>query len=238
MAVTKRTRYEVLRRDGHACRYCGGAAPDVVLTVDHVTPVALGGSDKPENLVAACKDCNAGKSSSSPDETLVEQVSDDAIRWSRALREAAEGGMTAFTERDEYRRRFIQAWAHWDKPCDHLDGGWYGTVSRWCELGLPFELLNEAIDIAWSNLRVKISGVFPYMCGIAWARLREILAAAQVATTPEPKPQRDPWVQGFRDGYDAGVIEGREGARWWAEDAAVHFALWDNIPAPLKSVAA
>jgi 5-methylcytosine-specific restriction endonuclease McrA len=39
MAVSKRTRYEVLRRDNHACRYCGGIAPDVILTVDHVTPV-------------------------------------------------------------------------------------------------------------------------------------------------------------------------------------------------------
>lgn len=35
MPVSKRLRYEVLRRDSHTCRYCGGAAPDVKLTVDH-----------------------------------------------------------------------------------------------------------------------------------------------------------------------------------------------------------
>lgn len=34
MAVSKRTRYEVLRRDNHACRYCGASAPEVKLTVD------------------------------------------------------------------------------------------------------------------------------------------------------------------------------------------------------------
>lgn len=28
MAVSKRTRYEVLRRDNHACRYCGARAPE------------------------------------------------------------------------------------------------------------------------------------------------------------------------------------------------------------------
>ena len=39
MAVSKRTRYEVLRRDNHACRYCGASAPDAKLTVDHVLPV-------------------------------------------------------------------------------------------------------------------------------------------------------------------------------------------------------
>ncbi|MGC7224589.1 HNH endonuclease, partial [Mycobacteroides abscessus subsp. massiliense] len=44
MAVTKRLRYEVLRRDNYSCRYCGRSAPEVKLTVDHVVPVALGGS--------------------------------------------------------------------------------------------------------------------------------------------------------------------------------------------------
>jgi hypothetical protein len=63
MAVSKRLRYEILRRDNHTCRYCGASAPDVPLRVDHVTPVALGGSDKPDNLVASCEACNSGKSS-------------------------------------------------------------------------------------------------------------------------------------------------------------------------------
>lgn len=90
MAVTKRLRYEVLRRDNHTCRYCGATPPDVKLTVDHVTPVALGGTDEPANLVAACADCNAGKSSTSPDDALVEDVSQDALRWAKAMERAAE----------------------------------------------------------------------------------------------------------------------------------------------------
>src|SRR5690349_2887498 len=90
MAVSKRTRYEVLRRDNHACCYCGQMAPDVKLTVDHVVPVSLGGSDKPDNLVAACKDCNAGKASTSPTEELVAQVGEDDIRWAAAIQRAAE----------------------------------------------------------------------------------------------------------------------------------------------------
>lgn len=39
MAVTKRTRFEVLRRDNYTCRYCH--ATDNPLTVDHVVPRAL-----------------------------------------------------------------------------------------------------------------------------------------------------------------------------------------------------
>lgn len=56
MAISKRLRFEVLRRDNHMCRYCGRGAPDVALTVDHVVPVALGGHSDPTNLVTACVD--------------------------------------------------------------------------------------------------------------------------------------------------------------------------------------
>ena len=88
VAVTKRTRYEVMRRDNFTCRYCRSS--DGELTVDHVTPVALGGDDRPENLVSCCKDCNSGKASSAPDAALVADVSDDAIRWSGAMESAAQ----------------------------------------------------------------------------------------------------------------------------------------------------
>jgi hypothetical protein len=55
-------RFEVLRRDGFTCRYCGRKAPMVRLQVDHVVPWSLGGSDDLSNLVAACSECNVGKS--------------------------------------------------------------------------------------------------------------------------------------------------------------------------------
>src|SRR5438045_4098958 len=64
--ISKRLRYEILRRDNHACRYCGATAPDTPLTVDHVVPTALGGGDDPTNLVTACADCNGGKTSTTP----------------------------------------------------------------------------------------------------------------------------------------------------------------------------
>lgn len=54
-------RFSVLSRDGFACRYCGRKPPDVVLHVDHVTPVSSGGGNDPDNLVAACAECNLGK---------------------------------------------------------------------------------------------------------------------------------------------------------------------------------
>lgn len=60
--ASRRTRFKVLERDGHRCRYCGRTADEVAIDVDHVVPIREGGSDDLENLVAACVDCNMGKS--------------------------------------------------------------------------------------------------------------------------------------------------------------------------------
>lgn len=66
-------RFRVLERDGFRCRYCGAAATDefVRLEVDHVLPLARGGKDNESNLVAACRNCNLGKSARVIDPRLI-----------------------------------------------------------------------------------------------------------------------------------------------------------------------
>lgn len=61
MAISSRRRFEVLHRDGFTCRYCGRRPPGVRLEVDHIQPKSKGGSDDPDNLLAACELCNRGK---------------------------------------------------------------------------------------------------------------------------------------------------------------------------------
>ena len=61
-AIRKSVRLEVLKRDSFTCQYCGQKAPDVVIEIDHIKPVAAGGDNHIMNLVAACRACNAGKS--------------------------------------------------------------------------------------------------------------------------------------------------------------------------------
>lgn len=60
--LSPETRFAVLERDEFTCRYCGRAAPDVELHIDHVKPVSKGGTNALDNLVTACADCNLGKS--------------------------------------------------------------------------------------------------------------------------------------------------------------------------------
>jgi 5-methylcytosine-specific restriction endonuclease McrA len=62
--IRAQMRFRVLQRDNFRCRYCGrsGRAPGVVLHVDHVVPLAAGGTSTEDNLLTACEECNLGKS--------------------------------------------------------------------------------------------------------------------------------------------------------------------------------
>lgn len=59
--LSKRVRFEVFKRDSFTCQYCGKQPPEVILHVDHIAPVAEGGSDDFDNLITSCQDCNLGK---------------------------------------------------------------------------------------------------------------------------------------------------------------------------------
>jgi hypothetical protein len=61
VAIPKRVRFDVFKRDKFTCQYCGKAAPDIVLHCDHIEPVATGGQNDLLNLITSCVDCNLGK---------------------------------------------------------------------------------------------------------------------------------------------------------------------------------
>jgi 5-methylcytosine-specific restriction endonuclease McrA len=56
-------RREVLRRDKHACQYCGSTKQ---LTLDHVIPRSKGGKHSWDNVVIACEQCNSRKGDRTP----------------------------------------------------------------------------------------------------------------------------------------------------------------------------
>lgn len=174
MAVSKRTRYEVLRRDNHACRYCGQMAPDVKLTVDHVTPVALGGTDNPDNLVAACVDCNAGKSSTSPDAALVEDVQQEAVRWAAAMKLAAETLTARRAALLAYVSEFESEARQYNPSMTYAPDDWWDTAEQFYRAGLPVSDLKYALAVAMSKSAVSWNGKWRYACGVAWSIVREM----------------------------------------------------------------
>lgn len=60
-SISKKLRFEVFKRDNFTCQYCGVQAPDVILHVDHINPVAGGGDNDILNLITSCEPCNQGK---------------------------------------------------------------------------------------------------------------------------------------------------------------------------------
>lgn len=70
-SISKKTRFEVFKRDSFKCQYCGASAPDVLLHVDHIIPVSRGGACDVVNLVTSCAPCNGGKSNRPLSDTSV-----------------------------------------------------------------------------------------------------------------------------------------------------------------------
>ena len=60
------TNDSLFHRDDYTCMYCSQQLSRSVLTRDHVHPVALGGKNRWENVVTACKPCNARKDCMTP----------------------------------------------------------------------------------------------------------------------------------------------------------------------------
>lgn len=166
MAVSKRLRFEILRRDNHRCKYCG--ATEAPLTVDHVTPEALGGTNDPANLVAACAECNAGKSSVPPDAPLVDDVADIALRWSAAMKRASEQLAAESTDRSDLYQAFKAEWHQGNLPCD-----WPETIDRFLNAGLPMEMVLRMAKVA-QNKRGAMGYRWSYFCGCCWNRVREL----------------------------------------------------------------
>lgn len=226
MGISKRLRYEILRRDSHTCRYCGAKAPDVEITVDHVIPKALGGTDDPSNLVAACRDCNSGKTSAHPDSPLVAGVADDALRWSAAVKLAAGRMLADHAGRQRAYDQFEGWWAGWNygfkklplpKPDD-----WRNSIDSFLAAGLPLDVLKWCVDKAGAS-KAAPDQTWRYMCGIAWKKVTELQQAAR-SITDEPEVSEEDEGPQTPDQYAAHLLAGLsdiERAKAYRDEEAV-----------------
>jgi hypothetical protein len=201
MTVARRLRYEVLRRDKHTCRYCGASAPDAKLTIDHVIPIALGGSDDPKNLVTACDDCNSGKTSSAPDQSVIDDVDDLALRYAAAMKQAHAIRTGEWAEAAKAAEEFKSAWDRWTLTGTTqgvpLDDDWAVSLERWLALGLTTDDLVRFVSTAM-NSQAVLKDKWRYYCGCIWRELdtrRELafkLMDGQPAPTAETFSQAPP----------------------------------------------
>jgi hypothetical protein len=146
----------------------------VKLTIDHVMPVALGGSDKPDNLVAACWDCNIGKTSVQPGSDLVADVAQDAVRWAGAIKTAAAIKDSQTSETDDLIEWFELIWAAEAPQFAQLPSDWRGSITNFRSAGLTCASIEESVRKAAGRNGVQQSQMFRYFCGICWSNVREL----------------------------------------------------------------
>lgn len=158
--IPKGVRYQVLRRDNFACRYCGAAAPDVRLVLDHVVPRALGGSNDPSNLVTGCVDCNAGKAATPPGEDLVADVAQREFAWASEGRQRWVEQQRRLAERAERRElvadEFFAMWVedHAAGPPIHrveqVEGAPHGGGVAWIDYQIPY------LPVGWEDSLIEL----------------------------------------------------------------------------------
>jgi hypothetical protein len=107
-SIPKSIRFEVLKRDKFTCQYCGNSAPDVILHIDHIDPVANDGRNDVINLITSCEGCNLGKSDKLlSDDSAIKKAKNQLdelqerreqlemmMEWQRGLRDLAEDTIT------------------------------------------------------------------------------------------------------------------------------------------------
>lgn len=92
--IKKSVRFEVFKRDSFTCQYCGRQAPEAVLHIDHIDPIAKGGTNDILNLITACDSCNMGKG--------VRELSDDSVIMKQ------KGQLDELNERREQLEMMLQ----------------------------------------------------------------------------------------------------------------------------------
>lgn len=169
-AISKKTRFDVFKRDGFICQYCGAHPPKVLLHVDHILAVAKGGTNDEDNLITACEPCNLGKGARSLN-VAPEGLADKAARIAEAEDQLA--GYSAIME--EKRARIERdVW----RVVSELTGETETTVAKFRSIKTFVERLGvhevmEAAELARGRDWMSREAQFKYFCGICWSKIRE-----------------------------------------------------------------
>lgn len=186
MAVSKRTRFEVFKRDRFTCQYCGRKPPAVTLEVDHVVAESAGGPDTHFNLITACFDCNRGKGAVFLSDLI--QPLADQLEKAKEQRENMEAyNQFLIEQRRAEEEAIIDLGRYWHDKFARVRqrGKWVFGGEREASIRnflrrMPSEKIREAMDLAEARVRATSKDDlrrWRYFCGICWNMIREAEAA-------------------------------------------------------------
>lgn len=163
--LSKRKRFEILKRDSFTCSYCGANPPNVVLEVDHIIPVSKGGDNNELNLITSCFDCNRGKSNKELDEVIapIDFDKERLIQYKQFVKFVKDKKKLRNQEIEmvvEIYERFNSGYTPGEK--------YLIAIKQFIDkIGL--ERTIEAMEIACSRTK----GDMKYFCGVCWGMIKE-----------------------------------------------------------------
>jgi len=171
-AIGKKVRFEVFKRDGFQCHYCGASPPKAILHVDHIHPVARGGTNSTDNLITSCSVCNIGKGAT-PLSVAPESISDKAKRI-QEQEDQLKGYLEVIAAKAEREEDHA-----WDVATIFVDAfnddgirkDWFRSIKRFNEQIGVHECM-EAMAIATERFPRSKGNCFRYFCGICWRKIR------------------------------------------------------------------
>lgn len=172
IGLSKKTRFEVFKRDGFLCGYCGSHPPDAILEVDHVVPVAEGGGNEMDNLITACFACNRGKS-----DTPLRAVPASLKEKAELIKEREEQleGYTAIrrAQQDRIERDMweVADTLENDASTEGMRRDWLQSIKKFLE-HLDVTTMVEAAQLARARKPYSSPQRFRYFCGICWNKIR------------------------------------------------------------------
>lgn len=171
-ALSKKTRFEIFKRDAFTCQYCGATPPQAILHVDHINPVSKGGGNEASNLITACLACNLGKSATpleSVPMSLEKHASDVAER--EAQLRGYESVLRAKRERIEDQAWDVAEVFMEQFNADTIRKDWLRSIRHFVDvMGVDSSI--RAMDIA-CRARRNERQCFMYFCGICWRCIHE-----------------------------------------------------------------
>jgi hypothetical protein len=170
-AISKKLRFDVFKRDGFVCAYCGATPPSVLLQVDHIHPVAQGGSNDINNLITSCQPCNIGKGAKTLDlipKSLAEKAKEIKEKEAQIL--GFQKIFQAKKSRIEKESLEIASIFQSDWLPNKQD---FLSIKNFIEKIGFFEVA-EAAEIASAKFSYSLSRSFKYFCGICINKSKEL----------------------------------------------------------------
>lgn len=172
-SISKKTRFDIFKRDGFKCQYCGAHPPSVLLHIDHINPVADGGGNEIDNLITACEPCNIGKGAR-PLSDIPKSLSEKAKEVSE--REEQIKGfndvLVAKAERLDRDAWEVAAVLERVDRCDSYSRAYLLSIKRFLEI-LPKQEVIDAAEITAASSVYTPSRYFKYFCAVCWNKSRK-----------------------------------------------------------------